>query len=194
MLDGNKALKIIAGLGNPGRKYSETRHNAGWMALDELARRRGPGAEEARCGGLVLRCGRLWLFKPLGFMNLSGPPVARILRESGADLEQLLVVVDDLDLPLGAIRLRPGGSSGGHRGIESLIDTLGTEAFARLRLGIGPCPPQDESRDFVLSPFAADEWETVDSMIERAAEAALCWAQEGIAPAMNRHNRRSEGQ
>jgi PTH1 family peptidyl-tRNA hydrolase len=194
MPDGEKALRIVAGLGNPGREYCETRHNAGWLALDELARQCGADREESRSGGALVRCGGLWLFKPFSYMNLSGPPIARLWREAGIPVEGLLAVVDDMNLPLGMIRLRAGGSSGGHKGLASLIESLGTEAFPRLRLGIGPCPPEVEGRDFVLSPFLDAEWEAVERMTGEAAEAALCWAGEGMVVAMNRFNRKADEQ
>ncbi len=191
------SVKIIAGLGNPGRQYADTRHNTGWMTLEKLARRGGAEEpEEERCDGLLLRCGGVWLFRPLGYVNLSGPPVAWLCREACADLEDLLVLADDLNLDLGTIRLRRGGSSGGHKGLASLAEALGTESFPRLRMGIGPSPPGEDARDFVLSPFAPEEREAVENMTDEAAEAALCWAREGIGAAMNRFNRRagSEGE
>jgi len=183
-------VKIITGLGNPGRRYAETRHNAGWMAVNKLASRCGACEEELRCGGLLARCGELWLFKPLSFMNLCGASVGCIVREAGVELQETLVLVDDLDLPLGRIRLRPGGSSGGHNGLTSLIEALGTEEFPRLRMGIGPCPPEMDGREFVLSPFAPDECPAVEAMIHEAVEAALCWAKESIEAAMTRFNRK----
>jgi len=183
-------VRIIAGLGNPGRRYRGTRHNAGWMALDKVARRCGAREEGLRCGGLLARCDDLWLFRPLSYMNMSGRPVAWLRREAGIGLEDVLVLVDDLNLPLGRIRLRTGGSSGGHNGLASLVEALGTEEFARLRMGIGPCPAGAEGREFVLSAFAPDQQEVVEMMTEEAAEAALCWAREGAEAAMTRFNRK----
>ena len=185
-------MRIIAGLGNPGRRYAQTRHNAGWMALERIGRRCGAGREELRCGGLLARCGELWLFRPLSYLNLCGPPVARLRREAGAALEELLVLVDDLDLPLGRIRLRAGGSSGGHNGLISLAGALGMEEFPRLRMGIGPCAPGVEGREFVLSPFEPHEREQAEAMAELTAEAGLFWAEEGIEAAMTRYNRKPE--
>ncbi len=182
-------MKIIAGLGNPGRQYAATRHNAGWMALDELAQTIGVGREAERHGALMARAGGLLLAKPLGYMNRSGPPLERLCREEGVAAQDLLVLVDDLDLPLGRTRIRPGGSSGGHKGLESVARALGTQDYPRLRMGIGPRPPQVEAREFVLNPFSEDEWDEVERMAGRAARAALCWAREGIEAAMNRHNR-----
>lgn len=182
-------MRIIAGLGNPGSEYAETRHNAGWMALDELAASLGVRREGERCGALTACANGLLLAKPLGYMNRSGPPIERLLRREGVAVEDLLVLVDDMDLPLGRTRLRPGGSSGGHKGLASVARALGREDFPRLRMGVGPRPAGVEGRQFVLSPFGDDEWERAEQMAQRAARAALCWAREGIEAAMSRYNR-----
>jgi len=181
-------VKIIAGLGNPGPRYSGTRHNAGWMALDKVRRKSRARAERCRAKGSLARSGDLILFKPLGYMNRSGPPIARLLDREGAGSADLLVLVDDVNLSLGTLRLRAGGSGGGHKGLASVRQALGTDRFARLRMGIGPCPPALELTDYVLSPFHRDQWETVRRMTARAASAALCWATEGLEAAMNRFN------
>jgi len=185
-------VSIVVGLGNPGPDYAQTRHNVGWMALEKVAARRGPVREEFRGDGALGRARGLLLFKPLLYMNRSGPPVARLLRETGAEVDELLVLADDLNLPLGSIRIRAGGSSGGHNGLGSLIEALGTEQFPRLRMGIGPRPGRTDARDFVLSAFADSEWDAVEEMTERAAEAVECWLDEGLQEAMSRFNRRSE--
>jgi PTH1 family peptidyl-tRNA hydrolase len=190
-VQGTDTVKIVAALGNPGRQYHRTRHNAGWMALDALAERCDPEPEQFRCGGVAARSGRLLLFKPLDYVNMSGPPVARLLGAEGARIEDLLVLVDDVNLPLGSVRLRPDGSSGGHNGLQSLVDALGTESFGRLRMGIGPRPAQVDLRDFVLSPFTDDEWDAVDEMAEWAVRAVLCWEEHGIEAAMEQFNRRA---
>jgi PTH1 family peptidyl-tRNA hydrolase len=182
-------VKVLAGLGNPGRSYVETPHNAGWLALDAVAERLGVRREEERCGGLLARSDGLWLFKPLSFMNRSGGPVACIMRDAGIDAEDLLVLVDDLNLPLGSLRFRAGGSSGGHKGLASIEDVLGTAGFPRLRMGIGPCPRGMDSRAFVLEPFSDELWDAACDMFERAADAALCWVREGMEAAMSCHNR-----
>ncbi len=178
----------MAGLGNPGRKYRHTRHNAGWMALDRIAESCGVQKDEDLCGGILARCGEIWLFKPMGYMNRSGPPVARICRRAGCGTDGLLVLVDDLALPLGRIRLRTGGSSGGHNGLKSVAAALGTDEFARLRIGIGPYEGGGDVRDYVLDSFRPDERETAAQATALAAEAAFCWAEEGIEAAMNRYN------
>jgi PTH1 family peptidyl-tRNA hydrolase len=181
-------LKIIAGLGNPGRKYRHTRHNIGWMALDAIAEERETGREQATCGGLMVRCGELALFKPLGYMNLSGAPIAQLMRYYGVELEDTLVVMDDIHLPFGRIRLRPRGSAGGHRGIESVIQALGTDRFPRLRLGVGPSPLGVEWRDFVLGRLSREERRRAAELAHNGAQAALCWAEAGLDGAMNRFN------
>lgn len=181
-------IKLLAGLGNPGRQYLENRHNAGWMAMDRVAEIRGAHAEEERYEAMTARCGNLLLLKPLTFMNRSGRSVRQAMEVEQIELDNLLVVMDDVDLALGSVRLRDSGSSGGHRGLESVIRQVGTEEVARLRLGVGPCPPYMETSDFVLSDFAEDEQDELDQMLERAARAALCWADEGPEAAMNQHN------
>lgn len=185
-------MRIIAGLGNPGRKYRDTRHNIGWMVLDRLAERHPGCREESRCGGLLTRCGDVILFKPLGYMNRSGPPIAQLRREVGLDLEDVLVVLDDLNLAQGRIRLRPNGSGGNHRGLESVIEAFGTNEFPRLRVGIGPGPVAGEWRSYVLERFGDDELPEVDRMAEAAAQAAWIWAERGIDAAMNEFNKRTD--
>jgi len=186
------AVRIIVGLGNPGPDYAETRHNAGWMAIEKVAARLGRVREEFRGDGMLGRARGVLLFKPLLYMNRSGPPVARLMRETDARPDELLVLVDDLNLRLGAIRLRPGGSSGGHNGLVSLVEALGTDQFARLRMGIGPRPGRMDAKDFVLSPFGDAEWDAVEEMTDRAADAALCWLRDGVEEAMNSFNRGAE--
>lgn len=188
-----KSVRIIAGLGNPGRRYANTRHNMGWLALDGLAAR-CDGTEEERCGGLLFRSEPLWLFKPLDYMNGSGPPVARLVAEAGLAVDDLLVLLDDLNLSMGTIRIRAGGSSGGHKGLASVIEALGTDQFPRLRMGIGPCPAEVDAIDFVLSPFEPEELEKAERMGREAAEAAWCWAREGVQAAMNRFNRKAQSE
>ena len=187
-------MRIVVGLGNPGRKYRHTRHNVGWMALDELAAMCGVRRDEDAPGGVLARCGETWLFRPLSYMNVCGPSVASLMRWAGADLADLLVVVDDLNLPLGALRLRPRGSSGGHNGLESLIAALGTDEFARLRLGIGPVPEGVPWRDFVLGEFVPEERAAAEELSRQAAHAARCWADRGIQEAMNKYNATVRGE
>ena len=182
-------MRIIVGLGNPGPDYADTRHNAGWMAVDKVAGRLGRCREEFRGDAMLGRTADALLLKPLLYMNRSGPPTARLLRETGVGLNDLLVLADDLNLPLGAVRLRPAGSSGGHNGLASLIEALAGDQFPRLRMGIGPRPTGVDARDFVLSPFGDAEWDAVEEMTDRAAEAVLCWMKDGMEEAMSRFNR-----
>ncbi len=180
-------MKFVVGLGNPGREYTDTRHNVGWWVLDELADDMHLKAEREKWRGLAARKGEVTLFKPMTFMNDSGRAVAAMAEETGAPLHDILVVLDDLNLKLGTIRTRAGGSAGGHRGLQSVIDRLGTDEFPRLRLGIGPFAGVD-SRPFVLSPFSDSELPIVERMVARSLEAVWCWLREGVSAAMSRYN------
>jgi len=191
----------VVGLGNPGSRYQGTRHNAGFMAIDELAARtRAAGRfdRDAWIAETTLADEPARLVKPQSFMNLSGEPVARLLAEAGATPAELIVVVDDVALPLGRLRVRPEGSDGGHNGLGSLIASLGTEAFARVRIGVGPeaTPAElgaqrDDLAAFVLADFLPEELPRLREVIGLAADAVLCLAQEGADAAMNRFNGRS---
>lgn len=182
----------MVGLGNPGARYSRTRHNAGFMVIDELAARtRAAGRVDcdAWLAETKLAGQEALLVKPQSFMNLSGEPVARLLAEASASPADLVVVVDDVALPLGRLRVRPEGSDGGHNGLLSLITSLGTDAFVRVRIGVGIDPPPDtELRDFVLADFLPEEIEPLREVIGLAADAVACLVQEGPAEAMNRFN------
>lgn len=187
-------MKVIAGLGNPGEQYAETPHNLGFKAIDALAS--ALGAEwktEKRFKAHVAKALRkgepLWLLKPQTYMNLSGECVAPFLKYYGATARELLVLSDDCDLPAGRLRLRPSGSAGGHNGLKNIIAHLGTEAFARIRLGAGRTA--DERRgliDFVLHRFSPEEKAVADATAAQAAEAVLCWIDEGMQEAQNRFN------
>jgi len=182
-------VKLIIGLGNPGAEYARTRHNIGWLALDRVGSQCGIKPTERRFGGLLGHRGDLWLLKPLTYMNYSGKAVSAALAGLGVALQDCLVLVDDLNLPLGALRMRAGGSSGGHRGLDSIVRVLGTDGFPRLRMGIGPVAEGKEAREFVLSEFEEEELPAVEELVGRAAEAALCWKEDGIDAAMNAYNR-----
>jgi len=187
-------MKLIVGLGNPGRKYAGTRHNVGFDVLDLLASRHGLTWESAPAEALMAR----WrsrstlLAKPLTFMNLSGQAVADLLRFFKIDTSDLLVVVDDVNLELGRLRARPSGSAGGHNGLKSLIGLLGTDGFARLRMGVGRGDARRDLADHVLTRFDAGEQPDVDALVGRAADAAELFIDEGIAPVMNKYNPKSE--
>jgi PTH1 family peptidyl-tRNA hydrolase len=187
---------VIVGLGNPGPDYGETRHNAGFLVLDSLLQQRWPRAncrrrQRAAVYAVQAQGRELLLVKPLTFMNLSGTAVAGILRTAARPAAALLVVCDCIDLPLGRIRLRRSGGSGGHRGLDSIIERLGTDDFARLRVGIGR--PEQEAADVcehVLSTWQPSELELVSRVIGVAAEAVQHVLAAGIEAAMNRYNGR----
>ena len=186
------AKKLIVGLGNPGREYERTRHNVGYEVAEALAERHGIAFKQHRGLALVgwgrMEAIRLGIMKPITFMNRSGRPVQDVTRYYDVDLSDLLVVYDDLNLPLGTIRMRAGGSAGGHNGIQSIIDALKTNAFPRLRIGIGSEFARGRQADYVLSPFSAADRETIDVALVRAREAAETFVRDGIEAAMNQHN------
>jgi PTH1 family peptidyl-tRNA hydrolase len=181
----------VIGLGNPGSRYAATRHNAGFMVVDWLVTRAGARWIASPLThsqvALVALAGReVLLAKPQTFMNQSGLAVAALSRQFACGTEELLIVLDDFLLDFGRLRLRRGGSDGGHHGLASVLEQLGTQAVARLRVGIGQPPPGAEVIDYVLSPFAAGE--AVAALIERGAQAADCWVEAGIEAAMNCFN------
>ena len=178
---------LVVGLGNPGRRYANTRHNAGFLVLDRLAAAEGIAFRE-KGEALLAEWGRGWLMKPLTYMNLSGRAVAPFVRRKGIPLERLLVVHDDMDLPLGRIRLKHGGSSGGQKGVASIIEALGEDGFDRLRIGIGRPPAGVDPVDWVLSPFAPDERAVLERVLEAATEAVRVWEKEGLKSAQSRFN------
>jgi len=193
-LDGyhRSVMKVVCGLGNPGDRYRLTRHNVGFRVIDLLADRWGVSAGKVRDGAARLEVardepvGRVLLVKPARYMNNSGAPLRAVLRNTAADPEtDLLVVADDVDLPLGRIRLRRSGSAGGHNGLRDIIDALGTDQFARLRVGIGR---SGETVDHVLSTFAKAEDETAREAIATAADAVESWLAEGVETTMNLFN------
>lgn len=185
-------MKLIVGLGNPGKKYDETRHNVGFHVLDRLAAKYGDGATREKFEGRVMEAAiageRALLLWPQTFMNRSGSSVGPAMEFYKLELDDLLVVCDDFNLPLGRLRFRREGSAGGQNGLADVIRRLGTEGFARLRLGIGPVPEQWDAADFVLSRFHKDERDAANEEISRAAEAVECWVAEGVEVGMNRYN------
>ena len=168
-------MKLIVGLGNPGYQYHLTPHNLGFMAADRLAEDSGVkfSARESQAATAVTQIAGVpaLLAKPETFMNLSGLAVARLLERHGLEAEDLIVLVDEVELPLGSIRIRARGSAGGHNGLKSIIGALGSDSFARVRMGVGPEQPIEDRVSYVLSPFRKRDDETVEEMIERAAEA-----------------------
>ncbi len=183
---------LVAGLGNPGREYSGNRHNVGFMVIDqlreELGVKIGRMQSKALTGSVTHNGVKIVLAKPQTFMNLSGQAVAALLRFYKIPREQLLVIHDDLDLPFGTLRLRPGGGPGGQKGVGSIIQQLGTQDFARLRVGIGRPPGRMDAADYVLHNFPKDEQEFLPVILKQAAEAVQVWINLGLDQAMNQFN------
>jgi peptidyl-tRNA hydrolase, PTH1 family len=192
-------MKLICGLGNPGREYERHRHNVGFRVVDELSRRAGADLSqekfEARIGQGTLGRERVVFLEPQTFMNHSGFALVPALRFYKIELADVLVVHDELDLPFGRIQVKAGGGAGGHNGLRSILEQLGEDGFARLRFGIGkPEGPNAKARvsGYVLSNFSPDEEGSLNELIVRAADASETWAREGISTAMNRFNRRQD--
>ena len=183
---------LIVGLGNPGRTYRDNRHNFGFMLVDRLCVRLDARGMRLQSKAIVTTApyeGRkLLLAKPQTYMNLSGQSIQGLAHFYKLPLEQMLVAHDDLDLPFGTIRVRPGGGPGGQKGVASAIERLGTKDFARLRLGIGRPPGRMDPADYVLQDFPRDDMPSVSEVLDRAADAVLCFVTEGLDQTMNRFN------
>jgi len=191
-------MKLIVGLGNPGKTYAHNRHNAGFRCLNYFARLHSIRFDRRQCRARVgigkAKGEKLLLTKPVTFVNLSGDSVAGLLHKHGIPLSDLLVIYDDLDLPLGKIRLRQSGSSGGHKGMNSIISALGSEDFPRIRVGIGR--PQGEKQSisedaivsYVLSDFSPQEEAIIKPVVARVSEAIDCFLTQGIVAAMSKFN------
>ncbi len=183
---------LIAGLGNPGREYMNTRHNIGFMVIDHLCGKLDVFLGKVQSNALTAQYKnaehRIILAKPQTYMNLSGQAVSGLLRFYKIPKENLLVIHDDLDLPFGTLRIRPSGGSGGQKGLGSTIERLGTQEFARLRMGIGRPPGRMDAADYVLQPFHANDRQLLDSVLDSAAEAALAFVRDGLETSMNRYN------
>jgi PTH1 family peptidyl-tRNA hydrolase len=181
------SLRLLVGLGNPGREYRETRHNVGFMILDRLAaRERAEFRTEKSWHADLARAGDLLLCKPLTYMNLSGQAVRPVSQFYKIEPAQVLVILDDMALPLGKLRLRPSGSHGGHNGLESVIEHFGTQAIPRLRVGIGSA--ERDAVDHVLGRFALEEKAALEQSLDRALEAIDCARTRGLEAAMNAYN------
>ena len=186
--------RLIIGLGNPGAEYEDTRHNVGFMVIDALAEKaRVEGfAHDGRADAFVadgrVRGRSITLAKPLRYMNRSGATVKHLVKRFGLSPQDLLIIVDDINLEPGKLRLRQRGSAGGHNGTQDIIDALGTDDFPRLRIGIGSDFARGRQSDYVLSPFSADEQPLIDDAIARARDAAITFVTDGITTAMNRFN------
>jgi PTH1 family peptidyl-tRNA hydrolase len=186
-------MHLIVGLGNPGADYAKTRHNAGFLLVEKLAAqwKAGWNSERkfvARMAKAVHGGSKILLCEPQTFMNLSGESVAAVQQFYQLPLGNILVVVDDADLPLGEIRLRPGGGSGGHHGLESVAQHLGSKEYARLRIGIGRKNEARQITGHVLGKFSADENALLEKVLERAAGQIECWLSAGLQKAMNQFN------
>ena len=193
-------MKLIVGLGNPGRVYANNRHNVGFVCLSYFARMRGIRFDtkqgRARIGDGEVAGNRIVVAKPKTSMNLSGQSVSRLVKKFSINLSDLVVIHDDLDLPLGKIRIRHGASSGGHKGVDSIIHELGSQDFLRLRVGIGRPMPTENATEiseadtvtYVLGDFTPDEKQIIVEVITHVNEAILCLITEGITAAMNKYN------
>lgn len=188
-------MKLIVGLGNPGADYERTRHNVGWMVVDAFARKFRIDVtrheKNALTGTGRVAGGSVMVAKPLTYMNLSGDAVKLLVNVYLESTEDLIVVYDDIDLPLGKLRIRPSGSAGTHNGMRSIVQVLGTEKFPRLRIGIGAADG-GRLRDYVLDEFAADEQAIVNRAIERSVDALVLFARGDLKRAMNEFNRDEE--
>ena len=187
-------MKLIVGLGNPGLQYQNTRHNAGFMVIDRLADRHAQGASaKSKFNAAILdaridneKCA---LVKPTAYMNRSGDPIAQLINFYKLDpTTDLLVIVDDVALPCGSIRLRASGGAGGHNGLSDIQRALSGQQWARLRVGVDPVPPMMDMADYVLGKFTAEQTQRTEPALVRAADAAACWANQGVDAAMNTFN------
>lgn len=185
-------MKLIVGLGNPGKKYERTRHNVGFEVIDKCQERLKIELNQSKFKGAFgfTRVGseKVFLLKPLTYMNLSGEAIAPLMNYFKIDKEDLLVVYDDLDLPPGKIRLRQKGSHGGHNGIRSIIQQLGTDQFNRIRIGIGRPDPGIAVPDYVLGSFAPNDRQNIDESVERASKAVEAWVEKDFLKVMNDFN------
>ena len=180
---------LIVGLGNPGKEYARTRHNAGFLLVEKLATRwKADWTNEKKFQSRLARAERKILCQPQTFMNVSGEAVGALVKFYQLPLKDLLVAVDDADLPFGEIRLRASGSSGGHHGLESIEQHVGSREFARLRIGIGRREGAREITGHVLGQFSSEESELLENVLARAADQSECWLTEGVQVAMNKFN------
>jgi PTH1 family peptidyl-tRNA hydrolase len=186
-------VKLVVGLGNPGRKYARTRHNIGFLIVDRVGTTKDVVIKTKLCNALVGEWSSdgeaIVLAKPQTFMNRSGETVKRLLREFHSSTKDMIVVYDDLDLPFGRIRIRRGGSAGGHRGVASVMEGLGDSGFSRVRVGIGRPPEGEDAVDYVLEPFSPQEAAELGDVVTRASEAIISLIRDGIEHAMAQFNR-----
>ena len=190
-------MRLLVGLGNPGKEYVGTRHNIGYAVVEEFARKNGFTSDfkrdaKTKFDGLVVDgsvgAERVLVLEPTTYMNLSGRSVQSAMAFYQLAPADVLIVLDDLALPCGKIRLRPGGSSGGHNGLRDIEQSLSTSDYPRLRIGIDPAPPRQPGRDYVLGKFSEEQRKLLDPAIARACDAIVMWIEQGVGPAMNRFN------
>ena len=184
---------LIVGLGNPGKEYEKTRHNAGWRAIDVLADKLGCKIDKAKFQGLYSQTkyagGKLYLLKPLTYMNLSGRSVLQLSAYFHVPPQRIIVLFDDISLEPGRLRIRADGSAGGHNGIKSIIAEIGSQDFPRVKIGVGAkAHPEQDLADWVLSAFSASDEKALASALDRAADAALCIIDKGVPETANRFN------
>jgi len=184
---------LIVGLGNPGREYSQTRHNIGFLLVDKIAERLGVQFSRSQSKALITdgryHGHRIILAKPQTYMNLSGHPTQSLLKFYKLNPENLLVAYDDVDLPFGTVRMKPSGGAGGHKGMGSIIKQLGSQDFPRLRMGVGRPPGYKQAANYVLKPFSKDEAEFLNGFLDHATDAGLSFIREGIDYTMTNFNR-----
>jgi PTH1 family peptidyl-tRNA hydrolase len=185
---------LAAGLGNPGERYSATRHNVGARVVERLADRLGTRLRKVRflpieAGEVVVDGERVWLARSQTFMNVSGPSIASLARKRDVDPDRVVVVHDEIDLAFGSLKVKRGGSTAGHRGLDSVAQALRTKDFLRVRIGVGRPAGRKDPADHVLEPFARAEREEVEVLVEEAADAVLTLVTDGLAAAQDRHNR-----
>ncbi|MFP3937564.1 MAG: aminoacyl-tRNA hydrolase [Phycisphaerae bacterium] len=199
---GQPDRKIVVGLGNPGRRYRDTRHNVGFMVVRRLAERSGCGRPKKAFNGRLYdarfatggdRVRKAWLFEPLTYVNCCGDAIRTLAEFHRIPPGDVLVIVDDMALPTGRLRARAKGSAGGHNGLDDILRAFGGQDLPRLRVGIGSPPPQMDPRDYVLGKFSPEEAKLIDQAVEQAADAAEQWLFEGITHVMNRYNAREQG-
>ena len=185
-------MKLIVGLGNPGRKYNGTRHNVGFEVLARLAQRYDVGRPRAKFNAevaeTIIKNQKTILLSPLTYMNLSGQSVRAAVDFYKLPLTDLLVICDDINLDVARLRFRPSGSAGGQNGLKDIIQKLGSQSFGRLRVGVGRPPPNWDAADFVLGKFSQEDQSKIDSCVARAVDAVEVWVEQGIGPAMNSFN------
>lgn len=185
-------MKMVIGLGNPGKQYENTRHNIGFQVIDELADRLGATSMQSKFNGMYTVIhrpeGKVMLVKPLTYMNLSGECVRPLMDYYDVDVEDIIVLYDDLDFPPGELKLRQKGSAGGHNGMKSLIQHLGTDQFKRIRLGIGRPTNGMKIADYVLSNFSKEETTEIQAMVDKSTDACIEWLQTSFLEVMNQYN------